>query len=41
MIRDAEVRRLARTAGVEPRIVELDYVLGWALWAVARHPKWN
>lgn len=38
MIRDGEIRRLARTEGVEPRIMELDYVLGWALWAVARHP---
>jgi len=27
MIRDAEIRRLAGQAGVEPRIVELDYAL--------------
>lgn len=38
MIRDAEIRRLARTAGVEPRIVELDYALGWALRGIAGHP---
>lgn len=35
MIRDAEIRRLARAAGVEPRIVELDYALGWALRGIA------
>ena len=35
MIRDAEIRRLAGAAGVEPRIVELDYALGWALRGIA------
>lgn len=35
MIRDAEIRRLAGAAGVEPRIVELDYALGWALGGIA------
>lgn len=38
MIRDAEIRRLARVAGVEPRTVELDYALGWALRGIAGHP---
>lgn len=38
MIRDAEIRRLARVAGVEPRTMELDYVLGWALRGIAGHP---
>jgi len=38
MIRDAEIRRLAGRAGVEPRIVELDYALGWALRGLADHP---
>ena len=37
MIRDAEIRRHARVAGVEPRTMELDYVLGWALRGIARH----
>ena len=37
MIMDAEVRRLARSECVEPRIVELDYALGWALCGIARH----
>lgn len=37
MIRDAEIRRIARAAGVEPRIVELDYALGWALRGIATH----
>ena len=35
MIRDAEIRRVAGAAGVEPRIVELDYALGWALGGIA------
>lgn len=38
MIQDAEIRRRARVAGVEPRTVELDYVLGWALRGIADHP---
>lgn len=37
MIRDAEIRRIARTSGVEPRMVELDYALGWALRDIAGH----
>lgn len=37
MIRDAEIRRIARAAGVEPRIVELDYAQGWALRGIAGH----
>src|SRR3990172_6663638 len=35
MIRDAEIRRIAGAAGVEPRIVELDYALRWALRGIA------
>ena len=38
MIRDAEIRRRARVAGVEPRTIELDYALGWALRGIAGHP---
>lgn len=37
MIRDAEIRRIAGRACVEPRIVELDYALGWALRGIADH----
>ena len=37
MITDAEIRRLARSERVEPRIVELDYALGWALRGIANH----
>jgi predicted nucleotidyltransferase component of viral defense system len=37
VIRDAEIRRIAGRAGVEPRIVELDYALGWALRGIAGH----
>lgn len=39
MIADAEVRRIARKSGVEPRIIDLDYVLGWALQSLALHPE--
>lgn len=41
MIRDAEIRRIAGAAGVEPRIVELDYTLGWALRGIAGHEYLN
>lgn len=37
MIPDQEIRRIARELGVEPRIVDLDYTLGWALWGMRRH----
>lgn len=37
MIREAEIRRIAGAAGVAPRIVELDYVLGWALRGIGCH----
>lgn len=37
MIRDPEIRRIAGRAGVEPRIVELDYALVWALRGIAGH----
>ena len=39
MITDAEIRRLARSERVEPRIVELDYALGWALRGIANHGR--
>ena len=38
MIRDAEIRRRARVAGVEPRTMQLDYAFGWALRGIAGHP---
>lgn len=38
MIPDQEIRRIAHGLGVEPRIVDLDYTLGWALWGMRRHP---
>lgn len=37
MITDAEIRRLARSERVEPRTMELDYALGWALRGIANH----
>lgn len=38
MISDAEVRREARQARVQPSVIDLDYVLGWALWGLATDP---
>lgn len=38
MITDQEIRRLARELGMEPRLVDLDYTLGWALWGMRQHP---
>jgi predicted nucleotidyltransferase component of viral defense system len=38
VISDAEVRREARQAKVQPSIIDLDYVLGWALWGLGSHP---
>jgi len=35
MISDAEIRRQARRSRVEPRVIELDWALGWALWGLA------
>jgi hypothetical protein len=32
-----EVRRVARQAGVEPRVIDLDHVLVWALRELAAH----
>lgn len=34
-VTDAEIRRRARRDGVEPSVIELDWALGWALWALA------
>lgn len=41
MIGDAEIRRIARETGMEPRLVDLDYTLGWALWGIGQHPYLN
>ena len=38
MISDAEVRREARRARVQTSVIDLDYVLGWALWGLGSHP---
>lgn len=37
MISDAEVRREARRARVQPSVIDLDYVLGWALWGLGSY----
>lgn len=37
MIPDQEIRCIARELDVEPRIVDLDYTLGWALWGMRQH----
>jgi predicted nucleotidyltransferase component of viral defense system len=36
VIADAEIRRAARRASVEPGVIELDYAIGWALWGLAQ-----
>jgi predicted nucleotidyltransferase component of viral defense system len=38
MIDRAELLRVANTLGLEPRVVEKDYVLGWVLHRIARDP---
>ena len=38
MIDRAEILRVANTLGLEPQIVEKDYVLGWVLHGIARDP---
>jgi len=38
MIPDVEIRHVARRLGIEPRIVDLDYTLGWALWGLCQEP---
>jgi hypothetical protein len=38
MIGRDEILRVANTLGLEPRVVEKDYVLGWLLHAIARDP---
>lgn len=44
MIGRAEILRVANTLGLEPRVIEKDYVLGWVLHGIARDPvmgpKW-
>lgn len=41
MISDAEVRREARRAGVQPSVIDLDYALGWTLWGLSAHDSLN
>ena len=38
MINRAEILRLANEFGLEARIVEKDYILGWVLAGVYRDP---
>ena len=38
MIDRAEILRVANTLGLEARVVEKDYVLGWVLHGIARDP---
>ncbi len=44
MISREEIRELARQQGLDANVVEKDYVLGWLLMGIARHPllgKWT
>jgi len=38
MIAEAEIRRLAAVAGVDPMVQDLDYALGWFLVGLLRQP---
>lgn len=38
MIDRTEILRLANTLGLEARVIEKDYVLGWVLHGIARDP---
>jgi predicted nucleotidyltransferase component of viral defense system len=38
MIGRDEILRVANTLGLEPRVVEKDYVLGWVLQSITRDP---
>lgn len=39
MIPESEIRRIAGDQGLDPRIVDLDYVLSWALWGLFSRKK--
>ena len=39
MIGRDEILRVANTVGLEARVVEKDYVLGWVLHSIARDPQ--
>lgn len=40
MINRAEILGLANTLGLEARVIEKDYVLGWVLHGIAIGPSW-
>lgn len=39
MIDKEEILERARILSLEPSVVEKDYVLGWLLHAIGRHPE--
>ena len=39
MIDKHEILKTARSLGLQPTIVEKDYVLGWVLMAIQEHPE--
>jgi hypothetical protein len=39
MIDRQEILEFAREVGLDPNVVEKDYVLGWMLAGIAQHPQ--
>lgn len=38
MITHSEVQKIANQWGLEDHIIEKDYVMGWLLWGISKHP---
>lgn len=38
MINKREILEIATATGLSPQVVEKDYVLGWLLWGIQKHP---
>jgi len=38
MISNAEIHKIAKQWNLEDHVIEKDYVLGWLLWGIAKHP---
>jgi len=39
MISHIDIQRAAKQWNLEDHIIEKDYVLGWLLWGIAKHPR--
>ena len=38
MISKAEIQKISKQWNLEDHVIEKDYVLGWLLWGIAKHP---